>query len=167
MRSSRSIAAGESFMKSEIIVGALAACGLGLLPLPAVAQGVPGSAITAATSARYGDYLADGSGRTLYLYTGDYQGVGDYDAKSICADACAQAWPPFVARTTPKAGDKVDASAIATMYRLDGRMQVTYHGWPLYYFGQDDKSGATNGQAQHDGKGEWYLIAPDGTAIGK
>ncbi len=153
-------------MKMGVIIAALV-CALELGPSPAISQPAPASVITAATSAQYGAYLADAAGRALYLYTGDGQGAGDYDARSFCNDLCARAWPPFVVRIEPKAGDKVEASAIGTMARIDGRTQVTYHGWPLYYSGQDDKSGATNGEAQHDAKGDWYLVAPDGTAIKK
>jgi predicted lipoprotein with Yx(FWY)xxD motif len=41
-------------------------------------------------------------------------------------------------------------------------MQVTYNGWPLYYFSGDSAAGSTNGQG-HDN--EWFLVAPSGKAI--
>ena len=46
---------------------------------------------------RYGQVLYDGRGFVLYAFTHDTKG------KSLCAGACAAAWPPYLAKS-PKAG---------------------------------------------------------------
>jgi predicted lipoprotein with Yx(FWY)xxD motif len=58
----------------------------------------------------------------------------------------------------------VDASKLGTTTRADGSTQVTYNGWPLYYFDKDKQPGDTTGQ----GVGTvWYLISAAGDALGK
>lgn len=109
----------------------------------------------------YGQYLADQSGMALYMFTADTQGE-----KSACSDDCAAAWPPYFTTGEPMAGDEaVKADQLGTLQREDGTMQVTYNGWPLYYFVRDDAAGATNGQDVEGFGGEWYLVGPDGEAI--
>jgi len=102
-----------------------------------------------------GSILVDGDGNTLYLFTPDNQG------ESVCYDQCEAAWPPLVDQI--EAGDGVDASLLGTAPRTDGSDQVTYNGWPLYYFANDTAPGDTNGQGIND---VWYVLAPAGNAIG-
>ncbi|HET7369745.1 MAG TPA: hypothetical protein VFK45_02780 [Gammaproteobacteria bacterium] len=44
-------------------------------------------------------------------------------------------------------------------------MQVTYNGWPLYYYAGDKKPGDTRGQDKKGFGAEWYLISPEGHII--
>ena len=44
-----------------------------------------------------------------------------------------------------------------------GTSQVTYDGWPLYYFQGDEAAGDANGQGLND---VWWVVAPDGTHVG-
>ena len=60
------------------------------------------------------------------------------------------------------AGDGVDAALIGTITRDDGTTQVTYNGWPLYYFAEDTAPGDANGQGVG---GKWFLVSPTGDAI--
>jgi len=71
-------------------------------------------------------------GRTLYLLTKDDAG------KSTCYDACAKVWPPLTVdgRHSPTAADGAPGRLGMTT-RNDGSRQVTYDGWPLYYYAQD------------------------------
>ncbi len=103
-----------------------------------------------------GEYLADGTGRTLYLFTKDTKDT------STCTDKCAQAWPPLISSGTPSVGAGLDATLLGSFTRADGTTQVTYNGWPLYYFGSDTKAGDATGQAV--GK-VWWVISGDGFAI--
>ena len=49
---------------------------------------------------------------------------------------------------------------MASITRDDGSTQVTYDGWPLYYFKNDAAAGDTKGQ----GLGEvWFVAAVDGS----
>jgi len=105
-------------------------------------------------SSDLGDILTDSEGRTLYLFNPDAQG------DSTCYDDCAEAWPAFVEEGT--AGEGVDASLLGTTTRTDGAVQVTYNGWPLYYFSGDAAPGDTNGQALND---IWWVVDATGNAI--
>ena len=101
-----------------------------------------------------GEILADGEGRTLYLFLPDEQGA------STCYDGCAQNWPPLEAPA--EAGEGVDASLLATSERDDGTQQVTYNGWPLYYYAADAGPGEVNGQGVGD---VWYVVDAAGEAV--
>lgn len=105
-------------------------------------------------SSDLGDILQDSEGRTLYLFNPDAQG------DSTCYDDCADAWPAFVEEGS--AGEGVDASLLGTTTRTDGAVQVTYNGWPLYYFAGDVAPGDTNGQALND---VWWVVDAAGNAV--
>jgi len=62
----------------------------------------------------------------------------------------------------PQAGDGVKASLLGTTTRKDGKLQVTYNGWPLYYWIKDVKAGDTSGQ---DVGGVWFLVSPEGETV--
>jgi predicted lipoprotein with Yx(FWY)xxD motif len=110
----------------------------------------------AVAASGFGDILVDGDGMTLYLFT------NDRDGQSVCEDDCAAAWPPLVVDGEPVAGEGVDASLLGTTERDDGDTQVTYAGWPLYTWAQDQEPGDVTGQGVND---VWFVVAPDGEAI--
>ena len=103
-----------------------------------------------------GKFLADGDGHTLYLFTKDTKGT------SNCYDKCAQSWPPLLTAGQPTLKDGVSATAISTTVRTDGSIQVTYNGWPLYYYAKDAAAGDTTGQAV--GK-VWWVVSGEGNPI--
>jgi predicted lipoprotein with Yx(FWY)xxD motif len=100
-----------------------------------------------------GSFLVDSQGMTLYLYTKDTPNT------SNCYGGCATAWPPLLTTGAPTAGAGVDDSKLGTTTRTDGSTQVTYNGWPLYYFAGDHAAGDTTGEGKG---GVWYVITPDG-----
>ena len=115
-----------------------------------------------AEQAPYGQYLVDGEGRALYLFTADTQGEG----RSTCDEACAAAWPPLLTGGDPAAGaPSVDTTMLGTIGRQDGATQVTYNGWPLYYYREDTGAGMVTGQDVHGFGGEWYLVSPQGQQV--
>lgn len=63
------------------------------------------------------------------------------------------------------AGEGVDATLLGTLTRDDGTTQVTYNGWPLYFFAADTAPGDTNGQGIDEFGGLWFLVSPTGEAI--
>jgi predicted lipoprotein with Yx(FWY)xxD motif len=128
---------------------------------PAAAQ----VALIAAQSDKYGVYLTDAVGRAVYLFTADQQGTGETKAMSHCYDACAQAWPPVTTEGKPKAGTQEQALLLGTIQRQDGRIQVTYNGWSLYYFAKDQPQGPPTGQQVQSFGGEWSLVQPQGTKV--
>jgi predicted lipoprotein with Yx(FWY)xxD motif len=107
----------------------------------------------------FGQYLTDEDGHALYLFTADKK------TASTCYDACAQAWPPVVTSGTPEAGAGITKGMLGTTRRHDGKMQVTYHGHPLYYFVKDNGPDSTAGQDRHGFGGEWYLVSPSGGKV--
>lgn len=106
----------------------------------------------------FGPALVDGEGRTLYLFTNDTQNSGT----SACSGDCLAKWPPLLSQGAPVAGTGVDATLLGTITRDDGTLQVTYNGWPLYYFADDTAPGDANGQGVGD---VWFLVSPIGEAI--
>lgn len=127
-------------------------------PMPGEMRGME---IGVASQAPYGPYLVDGQGRTLYIFTADQRGVS-----SACYDQCAQAWPPVLTEGDPEAvEDPVQQGMLGMIRRRDGSMQVTYGGWPLYYFERDTQPGQIEGQDVQGFGGEWYLMGPGGEVI--
>jgi predicted lipoprotein with Yx(FWY)xxD motif len=93
-------------------------------------------------------------GPVLYRYAPD--GTG----KTTCTGACATAWPPLTVPTasthlTGKGG--VPSSALGTITRPGGVLQVTFKGMPLYRFAGDTKAGETMGQGV---EGTWFVVSP-------
>jgi predicted lipoprotein with Yx(FWY)xxD motif len=98
-----------------------------------------------------GNYLADGKGMTLYYYTKDEPG------ESYCKGGCLQSWPAFSGDVknlkVPTGFDKGD---FGTITREDtGKKQITYKGYPLYYYIPDQQKGDVNGQGV---EGVWYIV---------
>ena len=109
----------------------------------------------------YGRYLVDAEGRTLYMFTPDAGKKG-----STCYGACAEAWPPLLTTGDPRAAAAgLEENLLGTVERRDGSLQVTYAGWPLYYFVKDKGPGQVTGQDVHSFGGGWYLLSPAGTVI--
>lgn len=141
------------------------AVGLAWPMLPAAAQTAEAAKVAVEASEEHGPYLTDADGRALYLFTADQQGSGDQAAQSNCYAACAEAWPPLVTGGEPQAGEQADKSLIGTIERQNGDGQVTYGGWPLYYFVQDQGPAEATGQDKHGFGGKWYLVTPAGEKV--
>ena len=115
--------------------------------------------VSTAKQGEYGTYLVDGKGMSLYLFESDEGGM------STCYDACAGAWPPLLTTGAPQAGGEAKQSLLGTVKRKDGSMQVTYGGWPVYYFIKDQAAGDTKGQEVKGFGAAWYLLGPDGKQL--
>ena len=115
--------------------------------------------IKATISDNYGPILVDADGVAVYIFAKDTQN----GTTSACTDEeCTSEWTPVTTQGEPVAGAGAIQKLLGTITREDGTMQVTYNGWPLYYFSGDSAAGSTNGQ-DHDN--EWFLVAPSGKAI--
>jgi predicted lipoprotein with Yx(FWY)xxD motif len=117
------------------------------------------SKLTVRQSDEYGNYVADADGRALYMYTKDQQQEGNKPAEAHCGIICSNAWPPFSVQKKPEVGSGLDASLVGMIKGHGGKMQVTYGGWPLYYYDEDQGPGSVEGQGEDR---EWYLLTPDG-----
>lgn len=101
-----------------------------------------------------GEYLADSKGMTLYYFK------KDEEEKSNCSGDCLEKWPPFTEKqfNVPEGFSKAD---FGTITREDsGAEQVTYKGYPLYYFAGDKQEGDVKGQGV---KEVWYIVNKDTT----
>ncbi len=125
-------------------------------PTSAPAPAAKAVTLAVAQKDQLGSFLVDGEGRTLYLFTKDTKDTTN------CYDKCEQSWPPLVSSDAPALKDGIDASLLGTTKRKDGSTQVTYNGWPLYYYAADKKSGDTAGQAI--GK-VWWVVSPEGNIV--
>ncbi len=112
------------------------------------AAGGSGSTITITV---HNNRLTAPNGHTLY-----YNSV-DTATKITCTGACTAEWPPLTG--TPKAGNGVKQSALATATRSDGSKQITYNGHPLYQFADDKSAGDAKGNGLSDEGGRW-MAAP-------
>jgi len=106
--------------------------------------------------AKLGDYLTDSKGMTLYLYTQDTPGV------STCTAGCLKYWPALVANGDLTAGPGVAGKLDVITRTDDGSKQVTYNGYPLYYWKKDVNPGDTTGQGVG---GIWFVVPPTATTI--
>jgi predicted lipoprotein with Yx(FWY)xxD motif len=109
-------------------------------------------------SSAYGKILFDGNGRALYAFTKDPR------RRSVCAGACAKAWPPFVVASRARAGLGAKAAMIGTTRRADGRTQVTYNGRPLYYY-VGDPVGQVRCQNVSEFGGLWLVMRANGRLV--
>jgi predicted lipoprotein with Yx(FWY)xxD motif len=95
-----------------------------------------------------GGLLTGGNGMTLYTFDKDAGGSG----KSVCNDACATNWPPFLASSGDAASG--DYSVIT---RDDGGKQWALKGKPLYYWVKDQKPGDKTGDGVNN---VWHVARP-------
>ena len=107
-----------------------------------------------------GQYLVDSEGHTLYLFERDEKG------ESYCSGACASVWPPFETDSTPKSMGGIPASALGTIKRDDGDMQVTYRGHPLYYYAADTSTAdQEKGEDVNQFGASWYVVGAKGQPV--
>lgn len=144
-------------MSHERLAGAAFVSALMLLCCGGTAWSAP-LTIKEHHKAPVGEYLTNGNGRTVYMFTADKNGT------SHCSGKCAVVWPPVMSMGTPKADAGVKASDLGTIKR-GSEKQVTYNGMPLYYFIKDKKPGTIAGEGIDHFGGHWYVVSPSGQAV--
>jgi predicted lipoprotein with Yx(FWY)xxD motif len=112
------------------------------------------------SSSTLGNYLTDKDGNTLYFFALDANGLNN------CTGGCTTAWPIFTvsALTQEKLGSGLVLSDFGTINSGSGN-QVTYKGWPLYYYspgGVREKANITSGEGVN---GLWFVAKPDYTVM--
>jgi predicted lipoprotein with Yx(FWY)xxD motif len=108
---------------------------------------------------RYGRILFDGKSRVLYGFTRDRRG-----GPSQCYGACARAWPVYFAKGRLQAGSGVNRRLLGTVRRRDGRRQITYNGWPLYYYAHEGPREVKCQNVREFG-GLWLVVKPNGRLV--
>jgi predicted lipoprotein with Yx(FWY)xxD motif len=109
---------------------------------------------------RYGKVIWDGRGYALYAFTRDRRG-----GPSQCYGACARAWPVYYSKGALRAGSGIKRSLIGTVRRRDGRRQITYNGWPLYYYVDENRPGLILCQNVNEFGGLWLVVRPSGKLV--
>ena len=104
-----------------------------------------------------GTIVVDGQGMTVYYYDKDTKGSGT----SACEGECAAAWPAVHAASAEPDAEGVTAE-VGTITGVDGELQVTVDGRPVYTYAADLAAGDVSGQGVND---VWWVVAPDGTEI--
>lgn len=83
------------------------------------------------------------------LYTFDNDTIDEANCFNLGDGACINAWPPLLADNAAK-----PSGLYGVAEQENGLSQWTFRGKPLYFFGNDEQAGDTNGQ----GAGNvWYL----------
>jgi predicted lipoprotein with Yx(FWY)xxD motif len=117
-----------------------------------------GASVVTAKRSSFGRILFDGRGFALYGFTRDRR------EKSMCAGACARAWPPYIVKSRP-GGTGVVRAGLGTIRRQDGRLQAAYFGHPLYYYVGDRRPGQILCQNVNEFGGIWRVIRPNGSFV--
>ena len=126
---------------------------------PAAAGSAPsGTLIRVIDHSRLGPMLFDGRGQAIYAFTYDRRNL------SRCYGACARAWPPVYTSGVPRAGRNVRRSLLGTIRRRGGRRQVTYNGWPLYFYVNEGRRQVFCHRVNSYG-GLWLGIRPSGRLV--
>jgi predicted lipoprotein with Yx(FWY)xxD motif len=85
-------------------------------------------------------YITDIDGRTLYTFSKDKKNTNNFTANDFSNNAV---WPiaEISLDKIPSILNNADFGTISVY----GKTQLTYKGWPLYYFGQDAQRGDNKG----------------------
>lgn len=101
-------------------------------------------------------YFTDGKGITLYAFKPDKAGKNTFTKSDFSNNAI---WPIYENDkvVVPSTLDKSLFSSIDVF----GRKQMTYKGWPIYYFGQDANVRGANKGVSFPSPGIWPVLVKD------
>lgn len=97
-------------------------------------------------------YFVNAQGRALYIFASDAKDTNNYTASDFSND---EVWPVYT-KDIEAVSSIIDASDFGTI-DVFGKSQVTYKGWPLYYYGQDTERGDTKGVSVPS-PGVWPIV---------
>ena len=140
-----------STLSRGLLLAAAFAAGLAAAFYAVNASGAGGTRVvmTAKNKTLGKTILVNRSGLTLYSLSVERHG------RFICKNAaCLSLWKPLV---VAKGVKPTGVSGLGTVKRPDGRIQVSYHGGPLYRFVQDRKRGDVKGNGFKD-VGTWRVV---------
>ena len=100
-------------------------------------------------------YIVDIDGRTLYTFANDTNGQNNFTAADFSNNGV---WP-IAEITLDQVPSILDKDEFGTI-DVHGRTQLTYSGWPLYYFGQDAERGDNKG-VSFPAPGVWPIVNVD------
>jgi predicted lipoprotein with Yx(FWY)xxD motif len=97
-------------------------------------------------------YIVSIGGRTIYTFMNDQNNTNNFTASDFSNNSV---WP-IVEITLDQIPSTLDSSDFGTI-SVFGRTQLTYKGWPLYYFGQDTERGDNKGVSVPN-PGVWPIV---------
>jgi predicted lipoprotein with Yx(FWY)xxD motif len=140
-----------------VVIGAL---GAGAAMAASASRHSSSGTIKAFRSSSFGMVLVGANGHTLYRYTLDSKGVNRCSGNA----ACSKLWLAVVVRAgvKPTVGSGASSSLLGTIKATHGMAQVTYAGFPLYFFVGDKAAGQMKGQGFG---GQWYVVNTKGALV--
>lgn len=100
-------------------------------------------------------YIVDAYGNTLYTFSHDTKDTNSFTAADFGNNAI---WP-IVEISPSNVPSNLSESDFSTI-EVYGKTQLTYKGWPLYYFGQDSSRGDNKG-VSFPAAGVWPIAKSD------
>ena len=100
-------------------------------------------------------YMTNFTGRTIYTFMNDTNGVNNFTAQDFSNNAV---WP-IINIDIDRLPSILNADDFGTI-DVHGSQQITYKGWPLYYFGQDVTRGDNFG-INFPAPGVWPIANAD------
>ncbi|HWV71012.1 MAG TPA: hypothetical protein VN040_04830 [Pseudosphingobacterium sp.] len=97
-------------------------------------------------------YFTDDKGRTLYAFSPDKFNTNTFTEEDFSNDAV---WPIYQAAVGPV--PSIISKDLVANITVFGKTQLTYRGWPLYYFGQDANRGDNKGVSVPQ-PGVWPIV---------
>lgn len=98
-------------------------------------------------------YFTDGQGRTLYTFRNDKKNKNNFTRDDLSNNAV---WP-MVEETLKEVPSTIDKTLFGSI-TVAGRQQLTYKGWPLYYFQQDNGKRGLNKGISFPQPGVWPIV---------
>ena len=103
--------------------------------------------------------LVTGSGRAVYLLTGDSSKHPECDSSSCLSD-----WPAVTSNSKPPAVGKGVTGKVA-IWSHKGLNQVTINGHPLYTYAGDPGAGQADGEGIKSFGGTWWVVSGKGAEV--
>ncbi|MGC9354496.1 MAG: fasciclin domain-containing protein, partial [Mariniphaga sp.] len=101
-------------------------------------------------------YFTDAEGLTLYTWKNDNYNINNFTDEAFAKNSI---WPIYEQENVvlPSILDPADFKVI----NVFGRSQLTFKGWPLYYFGQDNMERGSNKGVSVPSPGVWPVPVQD------
>lgn len=117
--------------------------------------GANGKSYTSAYTEGTGNtkYFTDALGRTLYSFSPDKNNKNTFTKADLSNNSI---WPVYEMEL--KSLPSIITKDMISVIDVFGKKQMTYKGWPLYYFSQDLKRGDNKGVSVGAAPGTWPVV---------
>ncbi|SFD09008.1 Secreted repeat of unknown function [Chitinophaga sp. CF118] len=105
-------------------------------------------------------FITDAYGRTLYAFANDKSNTNVYTKADFSNNAT---WPIYELDSIKSIPSILDKASFAKI-TVFGRTQLTYKGWPLYYFGPDQQTRGNTKGVSVPTPGVWPYVGLNTTA---